>query len=106
VWWNAITDRALAEALSLPRELVVALLAAILLERLKGRFPATTSKMTDSAVWRGHGSPASDPRKLTPAQEADLIDRGLPQRLVRSGKLDYASLTSGCMADRIRNGYA
>jgi len=43
---------------------------------------------------------------MTPDQEADLIERGLPEILVRSGALDYASLTSGCMADRIKNGYA
>jgi hypothetical protein len=39
-------------------------------------------------------------------QEADLIERGLPAALVRSGKLDYASLRSGSFAERIRNGYA
>lgn len=43
---------------------------------------------------------------VTPAQEADLIARGLPEIIVRSGKCDYASLTNGCMADRLRNGYA
>lgn len=51
----------------------------------------------------------SDPVRhvpLTLDQEADLIKRGLPELLVRSGGLDYASLTSGSMADRIRNGYA
>jgi hypothetical protein len=44
--------------------------------------------------------------RLTPAQEANLIARGLPELLVRSGTLDYASLTSGSMVDRLRNGYA
>lgn len=43
---------------------------------------------------------------ITPAQEADLIERGLPEIMVRSRMLDYPSLTSGCMADRLRNGYA
>jgi len=42
--------------------------------------------------------------KLTAGEEADLVERGLPERLVRSGNLDYASLTSGSMSDRIRNG--
>lgn len=50
--------------------------------------------------------PGHDPLQLTPAQRADLIDHDLPERVVRWGKLDYASLTSGCMADRLRNGYA
>jgi hypothetical protein len=44
------------------------------------------------------------PPKLTTEQETDLIERGLPERLVRNGNLDYASLTSGSMSDRIRNG--
>jgi hypothetical protein len=42
--------------------------------------------------------------KLTAGQEADLIERGMPEKLVRNGSLDYASLTSGSMADRIRSG--
>jgi hypothetical protein len=42
--------------------------------------------------------------KLTAEEEADLVERGLPERLVRNGNLDYASLTSGSMSDRIRNG--
>lgn len=44
------------------------------------------------------------PPKLTTEQETDLIERGLPERLVRNGNLDYASLTSGSMSNRIRNG--
>jgi hypothetical protein len=44
------------------------------------------------------------PPKLTAWQEADLIGRGMPERLVRNGNLDYASLVSGSMADRLRNG--
>lgn len=43
---------------------------------------------------------------ITLEQEADLLERGLPERLLRSGKLDYASLTSGCFSDRVRNGCA
>ena len=55
-----------------------------------------------------HATPRLVPRTLTmtPRQEADLIRRGVPEILVRSGTLDYASLTSGCMADRIANGCA
>jgi hypothetical protein len=43
---------------------------------------------------------------MTPEEAAGLIGRGLPEIMVRSGTLDYASLTSGSMADRMRNGYA
>lgn len=49
---------------------------------------------------------ASHMPTMTPDHEVDLIERGLPEIMVRSGRLDYASLTSGCMADRLRNGYA
>lgn len=58
------------------------------------------------------GVPRRTLTRLTPEQEADLIARGLPERVVRSrrlqsnGALDYASLTSGSFSDRIRNGYA
>jgi hypothetical protein len=44
------------------------------------------------------------PPKLTTGEEADLIERGLPERLVRNGNLDYASLTSGSMSARMCNG--
>ncbi len=50
------------------------------------------------------GTTHNRPPKLTAEQEADLIERGLPERLVRNGNLDYASLTSGSMSDRMRNG--
>lgn len=49
-------------------------------------------------VSRGLNKPAD--------QEADLIERGLPEILARSGAANYASLTSACMADRLKNGYA
>jgi hypothetical protein len=114
--WNVITDRALAEALSLARDLLLALLAAVWAEDAKRWLAARKSGTTGNG---GHAATnahrqrvqsftrlASDPPKLMPEQEGDLIDRGLPERLVRAGSLDYASLTSGCMADRIRNGYA
>jgi hypothetical protein len=42
--------------------------------------------------------------KPTAEQVADLIERGFPERLARSGNYDYASLTSGSVSDRIRNG--
>jgi hypothetical protein len=44
------------------------------------------------------------PPKLTAEQKADLIEHGMPERLVRNGNLDHASLISGSMSDRIRNG--
>jgi hypothetical protein len=48
------------------------------------------------------------PPPLTPERAHDLVARGLPEPAVSNGngKLDYASLTSGSMADRLRNGYA
>jgi hypothetical protein len=131
--WNDITDWASAEASSLAKDLSLALLAAILTEHARRRFAArkrgTTGSDDDasasSRAWNGLGRSrgdaaanahaqsvqsftrlTSDPPKLTREQEADLIDSGLPERLVRAATLDYASLTSGCMADRIRSGYA
>lgn len=44
------------------------------------------------------------PPKLTTEQEADLVEHGMPERQVRNGNLDYASLTSGSMSDRVRSG--
>jgi hypothetical protein len=49
--------------------------------------------------------PAHDTAPKSRAEQvADLIERGFPERLARSGNYDYASLTSGSMSDRIRNG--
>src|ERR1700682_4014529 len=129
--WNGITDWAAAGASSLAKELPRAFLAAISLGAAKryaawkrGKTRSDSDASVRSHARNGRHSPGhaatsahaqhvrwfryhtSDPPKLTPEQEVDLIDRGLPERLVRVGRLDYASLTSACMADRIRNGDA
>lgn len=51
-----------------------------------------------------HRSLRDTPPKLTTEQAADLVERGMPERQVRNGNLDYASLTSGSMSDRVRSG--
>jgi hypothetical protein len=131
--WNDMTDWASAEGLSLAEDFPAALLAAILLKYAGRRFAVWKRRTTRSkdgasvvarvedghARWPGHAAAnayaqsvqpftrlTSDAPKPTSGREADLVERGLPESLVRVGELDYPSLTSGCLADRIRNGYA
>lgn len=70
------------------------------------RRPAHARAGTRSRPTRTSTRVATHALNMTPEQEADLIRRGMPERLVRNGNLDYPSFTSGSMADRIRNGYA
>jgi hypothetical protein len=103
---------------SLGEDLLAAVLAHILLSYVKRRFsdrgsgttgsddsPLASSRPPDVPV-RARTRVASGKLNMTPEQAADLIERGLPEIMVRSPTLNYVSLTSGCMADRIRNGYA
>jgi hypothetical protein len=131
--WNGMIEW-MPTVTSLGKDLFTAVLAAILVSYIQRRLsdrrggttgsddgPLASSPSPDvRARCRPARAPASaqPPRvpatrrlashalNMTPEQEAGLIERGLTEIVVRSGTLDYASLTSGCMADRIRSGYA
>jgi len=131
--WNGMTEW-IPALTSLGKDLVTAVLAATLVSYIQRRFSDTRSGTTGSdngplarsrspgvrARRRPAHAPASaQPQRvrattslasyalnMAPEQQADLVERGLPDLVVRSGTVDYASLTSGCMADRVRNGYA
>ena len=114
-WISAVAPAVTAVATSI---LAAVALAELLSDRRSGptgsdeRLP-TSTRPPDVPVHRqpSHARRLRAPTRLAPAaprttpeEEADLIARGLPERLVRSGTLDYASLTSGSFADRLRNG--
>ena len=109
--WTATSDS---------ESFVMAIRAAILLHMVAVVVRCIQRRLSNRRSGRPNHAPASaQPQRvrattriasrklnMTPEQAADLIERGLPKITVRSGTLNYASLTSGCMADRIRNGYA
>ena len=100
VWGPAVTSLGEAFIMAVLAAIVVPFIQRRLSNRRSGRpnhAPATAQPQRVRATTRL----ASHALNMTPDQEAGLIERGLPEIVVRSGTLDYASLTSGCMAGAV-----